>query len=43
MDDALNALKEHSKIRVAMSHPSFDFWLYPHYGLYDQPQDGRNH
>ncbi|MEU8317432.1 hypothetical protein AB0C33_03600 [Nonomuraea sp. NPDC048881] len=27
----------------ALSHPSFDFWLYLHYGLYDQPQDGRNH
>ncbi|MGW4403295.1 RloB family protein [Nonomuraea sp. NPDC004702] len=43
LDDALSALKEHSKIRVALSHPSFDFWLYLHYGLYDQPQDGRNH
>ncbi|MFI6919018.1 RloB domain-containing protein [Nonomuraea spiralis] len=43
LDDALNALKGHSKIRISLSHPSFDFWLYLHYGLYDQPQDGWNH
>ncbi|WP_187281470.1 RloB family protein [Nonomuraea sp. C10] len=39
---ALDALSGHPKIRVAFSSPSFDFWLYLHYGMYDVPQSGCN-
>ncbi|GGP16900.1 RloB family protein [Nonomuraea glycinis] len=41
--EALDALDGHSKVRVAFSNPSFDFWLYLHYALHDVPQDGWNH
>ncbi|MFD2348472.1 hypothetical protein ACFSTC_02365 [Nonomuraea ferruginea] len=27
---------------MAFSSPSFDFWLYLHYGMYDVPQSGCN-
>lgn len=40
--DALDALEGHPKIRVALSQPSFDFWLALHYGMYEVPQNGRN-
>ncbi|MFC0865265.1 RloB domain-containing protein, partial [Sphaerimonospora cavernae] len=39
---ALALLSSHSKIKVAFSNPSFDFWLYLHYKLYDVPQNGSN-
>ncbi|GAB1821776.1 RloB family protein [Herbidospora sp. RD11066] len=28
------------KVRVAFSHPSFEFWLYLHFSAYDVPQNG---
>jgi hypothetical protein len=40
--EAYDAVKEHSKIKVAFSHPSFDFWLLLHFCMFDVPQDGHN-
>ncbi|WP_030454473.1 RloB family protein [Herbidospora cretacea] len=38
---ALNRLARHApKVRVAFSHPSFDFWLYLHFAGYDVPLNG---
>ncbi|MFD2419357.1 RloB family protein [Amycolatopsis pigmentata] len=39
---ARDAVKDHPKIKIAFSHPSFDFWLLLHFSLFDVPQDGHN-
>lgn len=39
---AINAVKKHSKIKIAFSHPSFDFWLLLHFCSFDVPQNGHN-
>lgn len=39
---AINAVTKHPKIKIAFSHPSFDFWLLLHFCSFDVPQNGHN-
>ncbi|WP_280303351.1 RloB family protein [Nocardia abscessus] len=39
---AINAVRKHPKIKIAFSHPSFDFWLLLHFYSFNVPQNGHN-
>jgi len=40
--EAFKVVRGHPKIKIAFSHPSFDFWLLLHFRSFNVPQNGNN-